>query len=148
MTNMEQMAQVVQTQQQMLQDITVIKTKQNTDHNRIEENKALATQIHKLAANLEHLTEQLRGQNERVDKLVDSLEARLKSQGERIGDLERTSETRAILLDKYAKRMETLEKHAEETKTKGARKWDAVVEKIILVVIAAVMGAVLYGVGL
>ena len=134
--NPEQMTQSIQ---EMMQEIAAIKTKQNNDHVRIEENKTLATQIHKVSVNLEHLTDQLKGQNERMDKLIDTYDARLKSQGERIGKLETIAETQSLILEKFQKRLETLENDVEEIKTKGAKRWEGIVEKVIFFIVGAVL---------
>jgi len=139
--------QMVQAIQDLKQENTMIKTKQNNDHTRIEEIKGLATQIHKLAASVEHLAEQTREQNVRIEKFIEAFDARLGKQGERIGSLETVAERRAVVLEKHQKRIEGLEKDVDELKTKGSRRWDGAVEKVICVVIGAVIMTVLYSIG-
>ena len=140
--------QIEQSLQTILQDIATIKARQKTDHDRIEENKFLATQIHKLAANLEHLTHQLKGQNERVDRLVDSFEDQLKTQGLRIGKLETTMQTQTIISEKLLEQMDKLETDTEDLKMKGSRRWDGIVEKGLCVVIGAILMYFLYRFGM
>ena len=136
-----------ETMQGVLQDITVIKTKQNNDHARIEEIKGLATQIHKLAASVEYLAEQTKEQNARIEKFIAAFDARLTRQGERTGNLETVAEGRGVVLDKHQTRIENLEKDVDELKTKGSRRWEGIVEKIAYVLIGAIAGAFLYFIG-
>ena len=144
--NVEQVVQEIQ------QEIVAIKTKQNNDHNRIEENKALGMEIHKVSVNLGHLTEQLKGQNERMDKLIDSYDARLKSQGERIGDIGTKvgglTKVQEVLNEKMLKRLDAVEKDVDEFKTKGSRRWDGIVEKIIFLTVGAIIMFLLAQIGL
>ena len=141
-----------QTVQYILQDIVEIKTKQNTDHSRIEENKALVAPIHKLSANIEHLTAQLKGQNERIDKLVDVSEGRLKGQGERIGKIESIAEKQTVIIQKLQKRIEVLEKDVDDIRTKGSKRLDGIIDgalgKIVCVVLGAILMFVFYQFGL
>ena len=140
--NIEQVVQGIQ------QDIAVIKTKQNNDHLRIEENKTLGMEIHKLSANLKHLTEQLRGQNERMDKLINTYDTRLNTQGERIGTVEAHSNVQKVINDKVLKRLVNIENDVDELKTKGSRRWDGIVEKVGYVIVGAVIMFILYQFGL
>ena len=125
----------------MLKDIAVIKIRQKTDNERIEENKALiaplTVQLERVATNFEHLAEQMKGSNERMDKIVESSEARLRNQGERIG-----------LVEKSLERLDAIESDVEELKTKGSKRFDVIIEKVIYVVVGALVLAALYRIGL
>lgn len=173
----EQMSQALQ---QLMQEITVIKTKQDNDHTRIEENRRFSQDVGKLTVNLENLTTQLKKQNERLDKHIDTFDERLdkhidtfderldklvgsfddrlgkhidvcdsrfKTQGERVGALESVAGERKLVIDKLLKRTECLEADVKEIQTKGSRRWDGVVEKVICVVIGAAIMAVMYNFG-
>ena len=137
-----------QTVQGMQQEIAVIKTKQNNDHARIEENKALGLEIHKVSVNLGHLTEQLRGQNERMDKLINTYDTRLNTQGERIGSVEAHAKVQEVVNGKVLKRLDDVECDVDELKTKGSRRWDGVVEKVVFVIVGAILMFILYQFGL
>ena len=89
-------------------------------HRRLDENDALTNQIHMLATNIETLTLQVKLQNEKIEKIIDTLEERLKRQGERICNLE----------------------------TKPAKHWDAIVKQMVSIVVATVMGIVLAKIGM
>jgi len=130
---------VEQTLQSILQDVAKIKARQQTDHNRIEENKALIrpliTQLERLATNFEHLISQVRGSNERMDKIVDNNEIRLKSQGERIGNVETDLENvRQSVIN-----ISDLEDRIKKIETKGAKRWESIIEKIILLAVGAIV---------
>jgi len=148
--------QVASTIQSMQKQIAVIETKQKNDHGRIDENKALIkpliVQLERLSTNFEHLITQVKGSNERMDKIVDSTEGRLKSQGERIGALETSSETQRVIAEKLLKRMDDVEADVDELKTKGSKRWDGiwdgVIGKVICVVLGAILMFILYQVGL
>ena len=147
--NIEQVVQEIQ------REIAVIKTKQNNDHTRIEENKTLGTEIHKLSANLMHLTEQLKGQNERMDKLINtydtrfiSYDTRFNNQGERLGAVESHLNVQKVMIDKVLKRLDDVESYVDYIRTKGSRRWDGIVEKVGLVIVGAVIMFILYQFGL
>lgn len=89
-------------------------------HRRIDENDALTARIYELTASIETLTLQLKTQNNQMEKLFESIETRLKAQGERIGELER----------------------------KSGKKWDAAAEKVYMLVISAVVMFMLAKIGL
>ena len=148
--------QVIDTIQSMQKQIAVIETKQKNDHGRIDENKALIkpliVQLERLSTNFEHLITQVKGSNERMDKIVDNTENRLKSQGERVGSLETASETQRVIAEKLLKRMDDVETDVDELKTKGSKRWDGiwdgVIGKVICVVLGAILMFILYQVGL
>ena len=56
---------------------------------RIEKNENLIAQIHELASVVRNLTSEVKNQGECMEKIVTNFEARMKSQGERIGELEK-----------------------------------------------------------
>jgi len=133
--------------QEMNQKIAVIETKQKNDHGRIEENKTLikplTTQLERLATNFEHLITQVKGSNERMDKIVDNTEIRLKGQGERLGDHDTAIEKLTVISDKLLRRVDSVETDVDELKTKGSKRWDGILDGIIGKVICVVFGAIL-----
>ena len=136
--------------------IAVIETKQKNDHGRIDENKALIkpliTQLERLATNFEHLLTQVKGSNERMDKIVDNTETRLKGQGERLGEHDTAIEKLNVVSEKLLKRMDDVEGDVDELKTKGSKRWDGILDgiigKVICVVLGAILMFILYQVGL
>ena len=56
---------------------------------RITKAEHLAGSIHKLTATMEGLAEEVRIHGTKMDKVADSLDERLKVQGERIGEIEK-----------------------------------------------------------
>lgn len=105
---------------QLREDVAGLRESLKSAHRRIDENDALTNQIHKLASNIETLTQQMKSQNERQEKMFETFEKRMKAQGERIGELE----------------------------AKPAKRWDAVTEKVIMCVITAVAAFFLARIGL
>ena len=71
--------------------LTVAKLEERLDgfDRRITKNEDLTAQIHELAASVKSLSNEVRGSNERMEKVLMSLDDRLKTQGERIGELEK-----------------------------------------------------------
>ena len=146
---MEQISQAVQS---ILQDVAAIKTRQKTDHDRIDENKALikplTVQLERLATNFEHLATQVKGSNERIDKIVENTEVRQKSLGERTGKIEIAMAQQITISEKLLLRMAAVEQDMEAIKTKGSKRLDGIVEKVVCVVIGAAVMAILYRFGL
>jgi len=111
-----------QTTQTLLQDIAAIKANLTSVNKRIDKNENRTDHIHKLAANLENLTEQLKIQNKRLEKMFDSFDARMKLQSERIDEVE--------------KKESVLEKKLLE---KDSKRWESVVGAIIIAMATAVV---------
>ena len=125
--------------QNILERLTKIETRQQNDHNRIEESKAaispLITQIARLATGLEHLIPQFQGLTERVDKMADGVEAKLKNQGERLGNVEMDIKSVKQSIEPIG----DLDNRVKKIETKGAKRWESITEKILLVAIGAVV---------
>lgn len=119
----------------LLNDIAEIKTKQKIDNTKIEETMTIATQIHRLVANVENLTDHLKEQNKRIDRLVDTWYIRIKEQDDKIGNLE----IKTVIMDGLLKRTERLEEKIEHHETKGSRQWEGMIERIIIVIITAIV---------
>jgi len=114
--------------------------------------QAMAVQMERLATGLEHMTIQMRGQNERMDKIVDNTATSMKEQGERVGKLEIGSETQVVVISKLTKRVDGIEDDIKgrlektelavnELKTRGSRRLDGIIDKITCVAVGA---AVMY----
>ena len=96
----------------------------------------------------ERNTKALEETNERMAKESDMMNERLKSHGERLGMVEKSSNTSTLLIEKLAKRVEDNEVDIKEIKLKGSKRWDGMVEKIVCVIIGAVFMFIFYQVGL
>lgn len=98
-----------QTLQAMLQDIATIKADLASANKKIEKNESRTDHIHRLAANLENLTEQIKIQNVRWEKMFESLGSRIKEQTNRIAQIEKKElEIEKELLEKGAKRWDSI----------------------------------------
>lgn len=100
---------------QNAQDIAAVREKVDSAHKRINENDRITEGIHKLAANVESLALQVKMLTERMDSSIERIESGLKSQGERIGALEK----------------------------EPATKWKDLAKQVTGLIVAAVVGAIL-----
>ena len=75
--------------EQILQTIAKHEERLNSYDKRITRNEDLTVQIHKLASGVENLTNEVKTQNERLEKIISSFDERMRTQGERIGELEK-----------------------------------------------------------
>jgi len=105
------------TQQIMAQskDIAALRESTKSAHKRIDENDRIITGIHKLASNVEALALQVKLLTGRVDSSVERMEKSIKSQGERIGAIEK----------------------------EPAAKWRELVRQMITITVAALAGSML-----
>ena len=71
------------------QDIVVIKEKLSHALKRIDKSEGMNTHIHQLATNIEGLTIQVKHQNERMEEMIHTLDARMNSHSQRINTLEK-----------------------------------------------------------
>lgn len=78
---------------------------------RISRNENLTEQIHKIAASVEGLSNEMKGIAERMDKMLSSIDDRLTKHGERIGELEK----------------------------KGSKKLESIIATIVTVLVTAVV---------
>ena len=78
---------------------------------RLTRNEDLTEKIHKLASSVESLTTEVKTQNERTEKFIIAFDDRMKTHGERIGELEK----------------------------KGSKKLEHIVTTIVTVVITAII---------
>lgn len=101
-------------------DISAIQEKLSSAHKRIDDNDRITEGIHKLAANVESMTVQLKNLAERMEQSLQSIETRLRAQGERIGAIE----------------------------NKPGKKWEAVVEKVLLVIIGGIAAFIMAKIGI
>lgn len=83
-------------------------------HRRIDENDRVTEGIHRLAVNMEVMAEQLRALAERIDAAIERVEASQRSQGERIGALEK----------------------------EPAQKWKSFVKQVFNLIVAAIVGGI------
>ena len=96
-------------------EIAALKESAKSAHKRIDENDQITAGIHKLAANVETLALQVKLLTDKMDTSIERIESGLKSQGERIGALEK----------------------------EPATKWKALVAQITSLIIAAIVGGVI-----
>ena len=160
----------------ILKDIATIKARQTNDNDRIKENRALVEPIHQLIPKLEHLTKELKGQNERMDKHFSMSEERAEKQGERIGQLEKTYEKNAYSLSELKKevderaksqgsrigqleesvntfkesikRFDDIESKVDEIRMRGSKWWNTILEKGLYVLVGGGLMYILYRIGL
>ena len=78
---------------------------------RIAKNEDLTAHIHELAASVRSLSGEVKGQNDRMEKVLTSIEASQAKQGERIGELEK----------------------------KGSKKLESIIATIVTVLVTAVV---------
>ena len=136
---------------ELQREITGIKVKQNNDHDRINEHRSLNDSVQRLNVNFENLTEQLRGQNQRIDRLHTTIQEQLNMQGvrhgERLGELEKFKESHMLIAAKHGDRIKDVEGYVEEQKTKGSKFLGGIVEKIVYVSVGAAVMFLLYQIG-
>ena len=102
----------------------------------------------RLATNFENLIVQFKASNERIDRMVDHDKVRAKSQGERMGKLELEATAQAVNIEKILKNLESIETDVNDLKTKGSKRWDNIIEKVICVALGAIAMTILYRIGL
>ena len=160
----------------ILKDIATIIACQTHDHDRIKENRALVEPIHQLIPKLEHLTDELKVQNERMNKHFSMSEERAEKQGERIGRIESVLEKithffeelkkevderaksqgeRLGKLEEYVnkqnevlKRVERLEAKVDEIRMQGSTWWNALLKNAMYVIVGAILMYIFYRIGL
>jgi len=120
-----------QTTHVILQDIATIKANLASVSKKVDATQERTGHIHKLAASLENLTEQLKIQNSRWEKMFEVFDTRMTAQGERIGKLE--------VLEL------SLEKKLLEQRTK---KWDSVLVSVGTAILIAIVFYFLGNLGL
>ena len=72
-------------------EITELRESIKSAHKRLDDTDDLITQVHKLAISVETLAFQIKNQNDNMLMLFNSVESRLKSQGERISRKQKTA---------------------------------------------------------
>jgi chromosome segregation ATPase len=129
MNTPEQLSQMVV---QHTKDIAAVWESTKSAHHRLNENAEIISSIHKLAANMENLTVE-------VKKLAERLENGLREQGKRIGEAE-TALIKMANLEAYVKKAnERLDKIEREP----ADKWKNLTAQIITLLVAAVVGGII-----
>ena len=73
----------------LIQTVAKLEERLESFDRRITKNEDMTLQIHELASSVKSLSNEVRGSNERMEKILTSLDDRLKTQGERIGELEK-----------------------------------------------------------
>ena len=176
MTLEQTVQEIAKENKTILKDIATIKARQTNDNDRIKENRALVEPIHQLIPKLEHLTDELKGQNVRMDKHFSMSEERAEKQGERIGRVESVLEKithfveelkkevderaksqgeRLGKLEEYVnkqnevlKRVEGLEVKVDEIRMRGSKWWNTILEKGLYVLVGGGLMYILYRIGL
>ena len=134
--------------EQMLQKVSKLEMWNEEHEKRITKNEALTVQIHTLIASVEGLSKEVKGFGERQDKMMSIIDDRLKTHGERIGELEKFRESHTLVLAKHGERLKELECFVDKQKTKGTRFLGSIAEKVAWVVAGAVAMFLLYQVGI
>ena len=137
---------------EMQNDITTLKVRQDNDHDRINEHRSLNDSVQRLNVNFENLTEQLRGQNQRIDRLHTTIQEQLNLQGvrhgERLGDLEKFKEAHMLIAVKLSDRLRDVEAYVDEQKSKGSKLLGGMAEKVVYTLIGAAIMFLFYQIGL
>ena len=137
---------------EMQNDITTLKVKQDNDHDRINEHRSLNDSVQRLNVNFENLTEQLRGQNQRIDRLHATIQEQVSLQGvrhgERLGELEKFKESHMLIAVKHSDRLKDVESYVDEQKSKGTKFLGGIAEKVMYTIIGAAIMFLLYRIGL
>ena len=143
--NIEDIAKTIN---EISQDVATIKTEQKHYSENISALQPLAEQVVELNANLKNLVAQVRDANGSMAKMFESTDKRLTRHGERIGPLESGIEKHGLAIERLAKRMDDSEADIREIMMKGSKRWDGIVEKVVCVIIGAVMMFLFYHIGL
>ena len=141
------------------QDVAIIKAKFESIEEDMSSFKHLPVLTAQLQGSIENLTAEIRTNNERITKSMEmtneriikeheSVNDRLTRHGERIGKTEKGGETNALLIEKMAARLDSLESDVKEIKMKPSKRWDGMVEKVVCVVVGAIAMFLLYQLGL
>ena len=142
------MDEITRTIVEMQQEITALKVKQDNDHDRINEHRSLNDSVQRLNVNFENLTEQLRGQNQRIDKLHNAIQEQVNLQGvrhgERLGELEKFKESHMLIAAKHSDRLKDVESYVDEQKSKGTKFLGGIAEKVMYTAIGAAVMFLLY----
>ena len=144
----KQMNEQLTINEQLLQKVSTLE-KWNEEHERrINKNESLTVQIHTMIASVDNLSKEVKALGERQDKMMVIIDERLKTHGERMGELEKFKESQALAISKYGDRLKDLECYIDKQKTKGTRLLSSIAEKIAWVVAGAVVMFLLYQIGL
>ena len=122
-------------------DIAALWQNAKSAHKRIDENDRITQGIHKLAANIEALTLQVKLLTERMDSSIDRMEKSIKSQSMRVGALEmlcRTIERNEQSIAGLSSKIDAIEKEP-------AANWKELVRQMISLAAAVLVGSVLAG---
>ena len=117
---------------EVMKQLAVMEAQQKSDQQQIADNKSVIAQIHRLSVNMEHMTKQM-------DKLVESFDNRMRSQGERLGNLESLPASLKMIVEKIESISNSqigLDERLKKIETKGSKRWESVVEKIVLGIVA------------
>ena len=136
------------TEQTILTRMATIEARQETDHVRIKEIKTATAPMQELVVTVKHLTSQLVRQNDSMDKFVESFRDSAKTQGERLGDTEKIVARLAIVIEKQNKRIEDIEDKMEEAQSRKGKLGENILEKVVMVITAALVGYMLVQIGL
>ena len=123
----------------LTQEIAAMRESMKSAHKRIDDNDRITEGIHEIAASVKSLALQVKLLTERVDKNIEKLETGQKSQGERLGALERTN----AKLSDIEETVEEQEKRIDAIEKEPATKWKTLVSQVIAIIVAAIVGYVL-----
>ena len=131
--------QVTQLLNQHTRDIAAVQESTKSAHHRIGEVNKLTESVHELAKSNTAIATEVKQLAVKFDKSVERIEAGQKSQGERIGGIERAIQQVERNEKDIAKNAEDI----ESIKQIPADRWKAVVEKAITLLVAALLGGLL-----
>jgi methyl-accepting chemotaxis protein len=117
---------------QHTKDIAAIQESAKSAHKRLDENGLIINGIHKLAANMENLTHE-------VKRVAEKLEDGLREQGKRIGVVE-TAVNTILNMETYVK---TANDRLDKIEKEPADKWKKLTAQVVSLLVAAVVGGVI-----
>ena len=119
-------------------DIAALWESVKSAHKRLDENDRITEGIHRLAANVEGLAQQVKLMTVKWEENVGRLETSIKSQGERIGSVER----RISEVGRQEKQIENAVKRIDAIEREPAERWKGLVKQLIALAVAALFGAI------
>ena len=120
-------------------DIAALRQSAKSAHKRIDENDRIISGIHKLAANIQALTLQVKLLTDRMDSNTIRIEDCLKSHSERIGAVEVLSRTAV----RNEASITNLESRVDAIELEPAKKWKDLARQMLALLCAAVAGSAL-----
>jgi uncharacterized membrane protein YjjP (DUF1212 family) len=105
-------------------------------HKRIDENDQITAGIHELAKNVATMATEIKLLTDRMDKSIERIEQGQKTQGERIGNIERV----LLAIDRDEKTLEQHETRLDAIEKEPATAWKNLKWVIVVAIATAIVG--------